>query len=216
MDRALREGVVVGLANHTVLIARGGEEYRIADSCAPIRVADGEIMGAVLVFRDVTEEYRRNEELAEERRRLEYVLSITGTGINITDTHFDLQYVDPGLQRTYGDPTGRKCYEYFRGREAPCVQCGIPEALKTGTAVIEERVMPLDENRIVRVHTIPLEGANGEPLVAEFKVDITGLKKAEKELLESNHKLEKTMSRAREMAVKAEMPVSPRVSFRPI
>ena len=53
----LAQGTIQGLANHTVLIARNGRECAIADSCAPIRGRDGQIIGAVLVFRDVTEEY---------------------------------------------------------------------------------------------------------------------------------------------------------------
>jgi PAS domain S-box-containing protein len=61
VERVLREGQVVGLANHTMLIARDGTEYQIADSGAPIRDEDGSISGVVMVFRDVTEEYRKNE-----------------------------------------------------------------------------------------------------------------------------------------------------------
>jgi PAS domain S-box-containing protein len=53
--RVLREGVVVGLANHTVLLTRDGREIQIDDSGAPIREAGGELMGVVLVFRDVSE-----------------------------------------------------------------------------------------------------------------------------------------------------------------
>lgn len=52
--RALREGVVVGLANHTILIARDGSERAIDDSAAPIRGNAGEVLGVILVFRDVT------------------------------------------------------------------------------------------------------------------------------------------------------------------
>ena len=52
-ELVLRTGHVVGLANHTVLIARNGVERPIADSAAPIRSADGRIIGVVLVFRDV-------------------------------------------------------------------------------------------------------------------------------------------------------------------
>ena len=52
--RALREGVVVGLANHTLLIAKDGKERPIDDSAAPIRNAKEEIAGVVLVFRDIT------------------------------------------------------------------------------------------------------------------------------------------------------------------
>jgi len=54
-DKALREGVIVGLANHTVLISRDGVERPIDDSAAPIRNARDEAIGVVLVFRDVTE-----------------------------------------------------------------------------------------------------------------------------------------------------------------
>ena len=62
-DKALREGVIVGLANHTILIARDGTERPIDDSAAPIRNAQGETIGVVLVFRDVTGRRRSEEEL---------------------------------------------------------------------------------------------------------------------------------------------------------
>jgi PAS domain S-box-containing protein len=52
--RALREGVVVGLANHTVLIRKDGTECPIDDSAAPIRDEAGRVSGCVLIFRDVT------------------------------------------------------------------------------------------------------------------------------------------------------------------
>ena len=66
--KVLREGAVVGLANHTVLCRRGGPEIPIDDSGAPIRNEEGEIAGVVLVFRDVSHEKReqiRREFLAK-------------------------------------------------------------------------------------------------------------------------------------------------------
>jgi PAS domain S-box-containing protein len=53
----LAHGTIQGLANHTIVIARNGIECPIADSCAPIRNRDGVVIGAVLVFRDVTVEH---------------------------------------------------------------------------------------------------------------------------------------------------------------
>jgi PAS domain S-box-containing protein len=53
VDRVCREGRVVGLANHTVLLARDGREVAIDDSGAPIWSEDGRVAGAVLVFRDI-------------------------------------------------------------------------------------------------------------------------------------------------------------------
>ncbi len=67
--RALQEGIIVGLANHTVLIAKDGTERPIADSAAPIRRTDGEIAGCVLVFRDVSESHRQAAALREQERQ---------------------------------------------------------------------------------------------------------------------------------------------------
>jgi len=63
--RALREGVVIDLGNHTLLIAKDGTERPIDDSAAPIRHANGEVAGVVLVFRDVSER-RRQERLVQD------------------------------------------------------------------------------------------------------------------------------------------------------
>jgi PAS domain S-box-containing protein len=78
--RALREGIIVGLANHTILIARDGTERPIDDSAAPIRCRDGEIVGCVLVFRDVTER-KREEDARAERARLFELRADIGTAL---------------------------------------------------------------------------------------------------------------------------------------
>ena len=62
-EKVLRTGMIVGLANHTVLIAKDGRETHIADSGAPIKDGDGRIKGVVLVFRDVTQEYTLQKQL---------------------------------------------------------------------------------------------------------------------------------------------------------
>ncbi|MBT7170649.1 MAG: PAS domain S-box protein, partial [Phycisphaerales bacterium] len=59
----LATGQIQGLANHTVLISKRGTEYHIADSAAPIRNDDGEILGVVMVFQDVTEQHLLQERL---------------------------------------------------------------------------------------------------------------------------------------------------------
>ena len=55
VKKVLAEGQIVGLANHTMLIARDGKERPIDDSAAPIRDAEGKLRGVVLIFRDITE-----------------------------------------------------------------------------------------------------------------------------------------------------------------
>ncbi|MFA7009227.1 MAG: CHASE3 domain-containing protein, partial [Elusimicrobiales bacterium] len=67
----LAHGTVHGLANHTILIARDGRECAIADSCAPIRDRDGRVVGAVLVFRDITKQMEIETGLEKTRKELE-------------------------------------------------------------------------------------------------------------------------------------------------
>lgn len=69
VDRVLREGLVVGLANHTLLISKEGKEIPIADSGAPIHDEKG-ITGVVLVFRDQTEERAAQKAMEKSEKRL--------------------------------------------------------------------------------------------------------------------------------------------------
>ncbi len=71
VEKVLTDGRIVGLANHTALLSKDGKEYQIADSAAPIKDKSGNIIGVVLVFRDVTEEYASQEELRQSYARLE-------------------------------------------------------------------------------------------------------------------------------------------------
>jgi PAS domain S-box-containing protein len=61
--RAIKEGVIFGLANHTLLLTRDGKEIPIDDSGAPIKDETGQLIGAVLVFREISE--RRKAERAQ-------------------------------------------------------------------------------------------------------------------------------------------------------
>ena len=61
--RAKKEGHVVELANHTALLTKDGRKISIEDSAAPILDRSGKVLGVVLVFHDVTEKRRREEQL---------------------------------------------------------------------------------------------------------------------------------------------------------
>lgn len=68
VEKVIRTGEIVGLANHTMLISKDGREYHIADSGAPIKTETGLIIGVVLVFRDVTNDYMLQVQLRHSQK----------------------------------------------------------------------------------------------------------------------------------------------------
>ena len=99
--RVLREGKVVGLANHTVLVSRSGADIPIDDSGAPIRSHTGKVEGAVLVFRDVTARRKADEELRLSERRFRMVADSAPVMICSDDANGERDYCNlPWLQFT--------------------------------------------------------------------------------------------------------------------
>jgi len=68
VEKVLATREITGLSNHTILISKQNTEYQIADSAAPIIDRDGEILGVILVFRDVTQQYQVEEALRRSQK----------------------------------------------------------------------------------------------------------------------------------------------------
>jgi PAS domain S-box-containing protein len=78
VKKVVETGVVVGLANHTVLKGRDGKMIPIEDSAAPIRNDLGELIGVVLVFRDVTAE-RKSQDVMRKAEKLAAAARLSAT-----------------------------------------------------------------------------------------------------------------------------------------
>lgn len=116
VTRALREGVTVGLANHTVLISRDGTERPIDDSAAPIKDDAGRVSGCVLVFRDVTERRRAELALSRSERELADFFDNASVGLHWTDADGRIVRVNQAeldlLGRTRDEVVGRAAAEF--------------------------------------------------------------------------------------------------------
>lgn len=119
VKRVLREGVVVGLANHTILIAKDGTKKPIDDSGAPIKDDKGNLIGTVLVFRDITERKRAEEELRKYREHLEELVEVRTSELKEVNEQLQLEInrrkkVEEDLRQSWQEMTIRnKIAEIF-------------------------------------------------------------------------------------------------------
>ncbi|MAK68132.1 sensor domain-containing protein [Methylophaga sp.] len=113
VDLVIKSGEVVELANHTVLVARNGTRYHISDSAAPIRVdhdRQTEILGVILVFTNVTNQYQLRQELRQSVDFLKNLLTISPSVTYILDVNeashreFHLSYVSESVISYSGYP----------------------------------------------------------------------------------------------------------------
>jgi PAS domain S-box-containing protein len=94
--QVLRKGVVVGLANHTLLVSRDGREWPIADSAAPIRENEAApVSGVILVFRDQTDDHEAQRRIVESEQYLSITLDSIGEGVITTDTAGRITRMNP-------------------------------------------------------------------------------------------------------------------------
>jgi PAS domain S-box-containing protein len=99
----LAHGTVQGLANDTVLVARGGSEHIIADSCAPIHDRDRKVTGAVLVFRDVSKEYATQQAIRDGGALVQTILNTVVDGIiTLHASSGIVETVNPAAERMFG------------------------------------------------------------------------------------------------------------------
>ncbi len=114
VQRVLREGIVIGLANHTLLIARNGREYPIADAGAPINNHQGKIVGVVLVFRDQTAERKAQRAVQDARDFAESIIATVREPLLVLDEKLEVVSANRSFYKTFQVPAeetvGKKVY----------------------------------------------------------------------------------------------------------
>lgn len=190
VKRVLREGVVVGLGNHTLLISRDGSEIPISDSGAPILEEGGKILGVVLVFKDQREERALRRQLEKARSEWEEIFEAVGHPIFILDPHFTILNANRAAleftQMEEKEILGKKCYEICHGTQCPPAGCPCEIAIERQERAASEQ-MAL--GRSVLVSCSPILGEEGEiEKIIHVAADISILKMAEEALRESEEK----------------------------
>jgi PAS domain S-box-containing protein len=175
-------GVAVGLANHTVLIARNGTEAAIDDSGAPVTDDDGNLLGIVLVFRDIGDKRRAEREKDHLTRRLQQVLEVTSDAVVSLDRNWVITYLNPMGIKIYSTGRtvlGRNIWEAFpdaRYPGSPYVEF-FQRAMDEGRPGTFEAHYPEPLNAWLRIEVLPTEDG-----IVLFSRGITK-KKADREIL---------------------------------
>ena len=189
--RVLETGQVVGLANHTSLLCRDGSERHIADSAAPIRDAAGNLVGVVLVFSDVSEQYRLQQVLVESEERYRALVDASPIGVLVHQQH-RLVFVNPAAVRLLGASDadsllGRPILDFLHPDQHARLAQRAQQAQRDGVD------FPMQEWRYLRVDGSVVEvqaqasliRLNGETAVQVSFLDITARKQAEEKLREN-------------------------------
>ncbi len=195
VGQVLKTGNIVGLANHTKLIAKNNKEFQIADSGSPIKDDDGNITGVVLVFRDVTKEYENRERIKRSEELLRGVMNTIQDGISVLNKDLSIRYVNDMMKKWYASNmplVGKKCYECYHNKKEPCDTCPTLRALETGK--LEKEIVRGPSNKDSTIKWIELfsypmrDEKSGEITgIVEFVRDITEQKKAQDKLLHWQH-----------------------------
>jgi len=110
----LATGAAVGVANHTVLIARDGTEWVLDDSAAPIRDAAGTVVGAVLVFRDVTDRRRAERAVDDARAFFEGIVNTVREPLVVLEPDLRVQTANRSFYETFRvNPTATEGQSLF-------------------------------------------------------------------------------------------------------
>lgn len=185
--KALREGRVVGLANHTILISKDGTERCIDDSAAPMRDAQGNVLGAVLIFRDITERRQAERSLVQSEARKAGIVNTSLDGIITIDHEGKIIEFNPAAQAIFGYRS-----EEVLGREMAALiippalreqhRQGMTRYLQSGEGPVLNRLLELTAIRSdgsefpVELAITPIE-QNNPPIFTGYIRDITERKK---------------------------------------
>lgn len=200
VDKVRRLGMVVGLANHTVLIRKSGNEIHIDDSGAPIWEENGKLDGIVLVFRDVEERRaleRQKEadfrELHSTHNKLQLAMEVARLGAFSYDGSTRLITVDSVNQKMFEMPDAVGPAEYWISKVHEDDQQRVGEAF--AAASIGEKAYDI-EYRVVRsdgVHWIQarakLISKPGDPVVLTGITEDITLRKQQRDALRQTEKL---------------------------
>jgi PAS domain S-box-containing protein len=205
VKKVFREGKIVGLADHTVLLSKDGRQFDIEDSAAPILTETGEGFGVVLVFRDITEKKLAEKETRRQKELLQLILGSMGDGVVVADENGKFLLFNDSAEQMLGlgatDTTPDEWIDryglYHSDAVTPCEPSEVPLARAIrGESVDSAELFVRNSNNadgvLISITGRPLKDENGTLRggVVVFH-DITLQKRAEEALVRAKEEAQR-------------------------
>lgn len=149
VGKVLNQGETIHLSNHTTLVAKDKTEYQISDSAAPIRDEDGNILGMVLAFNDITEQYKLRQDAAKSKRDLQAIMDNSPAVIYIKNSEGRFTFINRQFEKLFHikqeDITDKTLYDVFPEDLANNMWANDKSVLDTGHALESEEIAPHDD-----------------------------------------------------------------------
>lgn len=191
IQKVMTTGETIHLSNHTTLIAKDGTEYQITDSAAPIRDASNNITGMVLIFNDVSEQYKLREAAAKGRRDLQSIMDNSPAVVYVKDIDGRFTFINQQFEKLFHiqreNIIGKTLHDVFPKDIADEMRRNDIEVKEAGIALKSEEVAPQDDgpHTYVSIKFPLLDETNNIYAVCGISTDITERKKIEDDIRSS-------------------------------
>ncbi len=194
------------IGGRCTIVTKSGETIHLIKNIEFLRDTEGEIIGGIESFNDISQQYAleeslreqaatlevrvkaRTEELKKSEQRFRIVLDNMDDMAYIANEDLKLTFMNRAMQESFGDRVGETCHDVLHNEKSVCSWCPMDKVFKNRT-VRDERKLGMQERTYEIVHS-PLPAEDGIRQKLAVCRDITLRKKAEDDLKEANRELD--------------------------
>jgi signal transduction histidine kinase len=169
----------------SIVVKKNGEEMPVMVFTSPIKNDDGEVIQVMKLAADITEVKKLQKKLFRAQQQLKQFFDEVPCYVSVQDRDLRLIAANRRFKEDFGDDVGGKCYEVYKHRDEPCINCPVALTFEDGqTHQSEEVVTSMSGVQYnVLVHTAPIRNETGEiTRVVEMSTNITPIRKLQSQL----------------------------------
>jgi PAS domain S-box-containing protein len=164
-----------------IIRTKDGQRRIVSVNAEFLHDDDGNVVGAVESFEDVTNIKMSEAQLSSERDKLKSMLSAMGHAMHIITLDFDIEYQNDIAVQAFGDIVGKKCYQFYKDLRQPCEKCLMHEAIQSNS--IRHTELVLSNKKFYDISYAPFKDIDGQVKVLSLLRDVTEEKMVQAEAM---------------------------------